>query len=135
VGFDERFHPAPHSPNDPIFFHWTSYNGRTSTSKNKIGHVFPAKLSKIKDEEKYLNTETLIGVQIWKTRCNKPRIDLLVYNLTKKTTYLINNCISILSKHYCDFSFALTDVQYEEMIELAYFYQFYILLIKKCFTN
>jgi len=116
VGFDQSIHPAPHRPTDPIFYFWTSHNARASSSNKKMGHVFPSRLMKVNQLEPAEGEDVLVGLQLWKTRCFKPRTDLLIYNLSKNKTYLLNNCISFLKSHYCDFSYSLESEDNDTMM-------------------
>ena len=125
IGFDDRIHPTPHLVTHPIFYHWTSYHARTSTA-NKTGHVFPSRLKMISNDEDgvIIDNEELIGIQLWKTRCSKPRTDLLMYSVKSNTVTLLKNCIPFLKKHYCDLSYVFLTEQYEKMME----YKFIIFL-------
>ena len=107
VDFDKKIHPKPHLPTDPIFYHWTSHNARASSAQ-LIGHVFPNKLTKI---DLSSSEDDVIGLQIWITRCNKPRTDLLIYNIGKKTIQLLQNAASFLKNHFCDFSYILNKIR------------------------
>jgi len=111
VGWDDDLHPKPKKPDHPIFYHWTSHNARAT---NKIGHVLPCKLVNVESPS---DVDCLIGIQIWRTRCSKPRIDMIVYDVPLHKTYIITNCTNFLKTHYCDFSFALKPDQYDLMME------------------
>jgi len=118
VDFDKALHPKPYKQTDPIFYHWTSHNSRASSAQ-MIGHVFPNKLTKLDSSSHHIEDD-FIGLQVWVTRCNKPRTDLLLlYNASKKIIQLLQNAVSYLKNHFCDFSYMLSKEDYNDMMKLV----------------
>ena len=121
--FNDQIHFVSQS-NHPVFYHYDAFNGRTC-SQGKTAHIFPAKL-KLKNSPKFtekrkannkipFETDEFIGLQLWKTRCNNPRLDLIVYGIGSKQIYLIHNCLSFLRSHVCDLEFDFGDVNFSDV--------------------
>ena len=114
IGFND-IHDTPH---DPILYHFTAFNGRLN-SGGKIAHVFPAKLTQIKNCDKKIVAligNNKIGIQIWKTRCSSPVLNLVTFDLEKKIVERFPKCTKILKNYYSDLSYKMDERSYSEMI-------------------
>jgi len=121
--FNNQVHFIPES-NHPVFYHYDAFNGRTC-SQGKTAHIFPAKL-KLRSGSTFIEkrknnasipftTNEFIGLQLWKTRCNNPRLDLVVYGIQSKEIFLIHNCLTYLRTHVCDLNFELCGTEFSEI--------------------
>ena len=116
--FNNQIHFVSQS-NHPVFYHYDAFNGRIC-SQGKTAHIFPTKLKLKKgstfSEKRKVNikipfeTDEFLGLQLWKTRCNNPRLDLVVYGIKSKEIFLIHNCLSFLRSHVCDLEFDCSSI-------------------------
>jgi hypothetical protein len=105
TNLNENIHPIPAHETDPIMYHYTPHNGRMNT-RFKFAHVFPNKLAGV----------NLIGIQLWLTRCSRPRIDLIVFDLDKNKIRHCKTCTKMLTKSACDLEFVIEDTKMNEIM-------------------
>jgi len=138
ITFNDMYHHKPKQIVHPLFYHYNAFNG-IMIGRGKIVRLFPSKLVQINKTDQYINSSkkqfssdnSYIGLQIWKTRCNNPRLDLVVFNETKKSIEIIKDCKLFLKLYNCDlnctFNFDSVIMPYEFFINLYCFYRFYII--------
>jgi hypothetical protein len=133
-----RFHTAPHAdqtpkvtlynaigfntihktPHFPILYHYNTFNGRLAVA-SKTAHIFPSKLTLIRNfntNKEWIIGDHKVGIQIWKTRCAKPELHLVTYDLITKQIEKFPRCLKILRNYYCDLNYTMSEDDYKEMI-------------------
>jgi hypothetical protein len=113
ISINDLYHFKPKQIIHPLFYHYNSFNG-IMIGKEKLVRLFPSKLIKIEDKEKVLTNSnstkakkfsfenSYVALQIWKTRCNSPRIDIVVFNENIQQIEIIKDCKSFLKLFKCD---------------------------------
>jgi hypothetical protein len=119
--FDKIFEKTriSQSPN-PLFYYYTGFNARLS-NQGKLGHVFPCKLIAIPNTpEKVIEQvgEEVIALQIFRTRCSAPRLDLACYDPTTNKIIWHQRCTNIFRYYYCDTLFDMDNSEYIKIIQV-----------------
>jgi hypothetical protein len=111
LSFNDKYHNKPKQIIHPVFYHYNAFNG-IMIGKGKLVRLFPSKMSPVdktvaeatnSNKNKFSYDNSYVGLQIWKTRCNNPRLDLVVYNETKQCIEIIKDCKIFLKLFKCDF--------------------------------
>ena len=81
--------------------------------------MFPTRLSPTKNANanfvEQFGLEN-IGLQLWKTRCSNPRLDLIYYDAATKTIKKIERCQSVLKNFFSDVDYEIETSFYDTII-------------------
>jgi hypothetical protein len=108
-----RISKSPH----PLFYHYTGFNARTS-NQGKIGHVFPCRLVALPNTPEKIIEQVgteVIAIQLFRTRCSTPRVDLACYDAESNKIIWHKRCTSIFRYYYSDTLFEMDNADYEKI--------------------
>lgn len=105
TGNQKRFFSLRPNPT-PLLFGWEHFHAFVNRHNKRgwMGHCLLKRdlindSSSISPEELAYLSHCLVLVEIWYTRCNKPRIDFVVCDLTEAKIRIIQNGPSYMTKH------------------------------------